>query len=85
MAELIFFLVAFCSVAGVLATVWWLTSRPKIGPYEMVMARMDKVEALIETGDLWHQIGDNEEAQKCYLEAQRLTLEIHDIMSGNQT
>lgn len=85
MIELVFFLVAFCSVAGVLATVWWLMRKPKIGPYEMIMARMDKVEALIETGDLWMQIGDNQEATDCYLEAQRLTIEIHNIMSGNQT
>lgn len=85
MTELVFFLTAFCAVAGVLAAVWWLTSKPKIGPYEIIMAKMDKAEALIETGDLWSQIGDSQEATNCYLEAQRLTVEIHNIMNGSQT
>jgi len=68
---------------GLCATSVILTiTRKEESPLDQNFARQEKIDALVESAEIWVKIGSKHEAEACINEAKRLNSEVLSIMQG---
>ena len=64
------------------ASVILTMTRKEESPLDQIFARQDKIDALIESAEIWRQIGLPHEVDACISEAKRLNAECLSILNG---
>lgn len=64
------------------ASVILTLTRKEESPLGQIFARQEKIDALIESAEIWVKIGSQHEADACVSEAKRLSSEVVSILQG---
>lgn len=62
------------------ASVILTMTRKEESPLDQIYARQEKIEALLDSAEVWKRIGSKEESDACLYEASRLNDEIYSIL-----